>query len=91
MRWDSWPRTPAGCRSLAARQRFTEQISLITAAFYLPKPKGADAEGTRSAIGLGPEYFVQLEEYKDIEPVKQLAWSTFAIASQKRSRGSEGR
>ncbi len=47
--------------AVASRQRYTEQIGLITAAFYQPMDKGA-AKGVGST--LGPLYNVQTEVYK---------------------------
>lgn len=37
--------------SLAARQNFTDQIGIITAAFYRPRKGGADGSSARGAIG----------------------------------------
>ena len=43
----------------ATRQGFTDQLGLITAAFYRPRPKGARGLGT----AMGPEYECHLETY----------------------------
>lgn len=55
--------------SEAARQQYTSQIGLITAAFYSSKPKSSKGViGTR----LGPEYDTQTETYRGEEPGRLL-------------------
>ncbi len=58
-------------RSEAARQQFTDQLGLITAAFYSAKPKTT----SRSMVGtgMGNEYHVQTGEYEDTVPGDLLA------------------
>jgi uncharacterized caspase-like protein len=54
-------------QSVAARQAFTDQIGIITAAFYRAK-RVATSRGVEIGTGFGKEYHVHTEEYKDLMP-----------------------
>jgi hypothetical protein len=59
-------------KSLAARQHFTEQIGLITAAFYEPVPsKGGNSRGVGTTTG--DERSVPLRERSDLDPGNLIA------------------
>ncbi len=58
--------------SAAARQAFTDQLGLITAAFYTAKPKGSASRGP-IGTALGKEYDTQTERYENLVPGDPLA------------------
>ena len=62
-------------RSIASQAGYTDQLGLITAAFYDPKKKSPPPPpGGRSAVGRGGRYQTQTETYRgDHEPGRILA------------------
>lgn len=54
-------------QSAAARQSFTDQLGLITAAFYAPKSKPKGAKG-QIGTGFGREYAINVDQYDDVMP-----------------------
>jgi hypothetical protein len=58
--------------SAAGRQQFTEQLGLITAAFYVAKPKGSTARGS-IGTALDKEYNTKIDSYGDFEPGEMIA------------------
>jgi len=56
--------------SVAAQQNFTDQIGLITAAFYMPlaEPRGGIALGAAPGTGFGEERIERLDEVANVKP-----------------------
>jgi hypothetical protein len=56
--------------SVAAQQNFTDQIGIITAAFYTPlaEPRGGDLAAAAPGTGFGEERMERLDEVANIKP-----------------------